>query len=317
MFSELPKLLDRDFAVGFFVPAAILAAAVWTVLAAFDMVAKPANLDVLSSTAIAIIVVWVLSILLMALNYSILTFLEGYTPKWHPLKWRERVEKAHFRRKIMPVLQRQREIEDARKRGEEPEVSWEHADSLLDAVERYPDSEEAVLPTAFGNLFRAVEGYALAVYGIDAIPVWPRLLAVMPEEYRGLLARSKSQLDFCVNLSVAGATTAAIYVASAIWSRHVTSFWILLIAIAESFAMHFLAKDAVLEYGIYVKGAFDLYRSELAKQLGLALPRSITCERKMWRRVSGMMIYHSKHRANELQPFRSSSGQDGDTLGST
>jgi hypothetical protein len=306
MFSELPKLLDRDFAVGFFVPAAVLAAAVWVVLAAFGIVAKPADLDALSSTVIAIVVVWLLSILLMALNYPILRFLEGY-PKWHPLKWRERIEKARFRRKIAPVLERQNEIEMARAQGQEPAVPQQHADALLHAVERYPYLEELVLPTAFGNAFRSVEAYSNLIYSMDAIPIWPRLQAVLPEEYKKLLAEAQSLLNFCVNLIVAGLATTTLYVALSVWTRHLPSFWILLVTIVGSFAMYVLAKDAVLEYGDYVKGAFDLYRSELADKLGLKLPLSIDTERKMWDSVSRMIIYHSVDRANELQPFRKQS----------
>jgi hypothetical protein len=303
MFGELPKLLDRDFAIGFFLPAAVLAAAIWMELAVFNIVERPVNLDVLSSTAIAIAVVWLLAIMLMALNYSILRFLEGY-PKWHPLRWRARIEKAYFRRHIIPVLERQEEIDAARARGENPESTVEHSQRLEQAVLNYPHDEEYVLPTKFGNAFRAMEVYSNVVYQIDAIPVWPRLQAVLPDDFRTLLGTAKAQLDLCVNLAVAGVVIATVYVFLVLWTGQLTSLWIPLVATAGSFSAYALSIDAVGEFGVYVNSAFDLYRVELAKQLGLELPTTATEEREMWRAVSRMMMYRSPARFDALNQNR-------------
>jgi hypothetical protein len=62
--------------------------------------------------------------------------------------------------------------------------------------------------------------------------------------------------------------------------------------------------SVVQQYGSYVRSAFDLYRYELAEQLGLEIPRSAEAERDMWTTISRMQIYRSTARSNELTRFR-------------
>ena len=70
------------------------------------------------------------------------------------------------------------------------------------------------------------------------------------------------------------------------------------------FGGYWLAASAAMNFGSYVKSAFDLYRGELANQLGLDLPRSAEAEARMWRIASRMMIYRSAARANDFTRFR-------------
>src|SRR5690242_8100945 len=135
MFGELPKLFDRDFAVGFLLPAAVLAAAIWAVLNAFGLTPNSPNPEVLAITAIVTGAVWFLAIALLALNYSILRFLEGYS--WqHLLRWRERFWRNRFRKEAAPMLRLQREYFDAAKNGvPQPALPPNFSRKLRDAVE--------------------------------------------------------------------------------------------------------------------------------------------------------------------------------------
>lgn len=180
----------------------------------------------------------------------------------------------------------------------------DHADRLRRAVEGYPDEKKWVLPGPFGNRMRAVEVYARVVYGLDTVPVWPRLQALLPCDFRDLLNAAKAQLDFSVNLAAAGILTATVYAAACAcflrfptWHPFGAAVVVLLIGYA-------LAVQSVKTYGLYVRGAFDLYRGALADQLGLAMPDSSAKERAMWKLVSRMMIYRSPARFDELSEYR-------------
>jgi hypothetical protein len=305
MFSELPKLFDRDFAVGFFLPAAVLFAAVWAILNAFNLLVDAPSLEALTATAIAAVIVWLLAVTLLALNYPILRTLEGYPtplPRWHPLKSREPVWKRRFRRTIEPILDLRQRVDTG---SEKP--TPDYSKRLRLAVEDYPYDVELVLPTKFGNVFRALEVYSYIVYGIDAIPAWPRLQAVMPKEFRQQLAESKSILDFFVNLCAASALTVTVYIALAFWRRQLPSFWLPLAAITVSIVSYHSSVVAVRQYGTRVKSAFDLYRGELARQLGLVLPRRADDERAMWVLVNAVTIFRSQRHVDQLDRFRASS----------
>jgi hypothetical protein len=313
MFGELPKLLDRNFAIGFYLPAAVLVGLIAFVLDVFRVVSIPAKageLHALVATTIAIVIVWLAAIALLALNYPILRLLEGYgrVLRRKPLS---RLERRSFLRTALPAIRLQRRIEAARREGrQEPPMPPGHPKRLRLAVEDFPADSAWILPTRFGNRFSAIDDYPRIVYGIDPIPFWPRLQAVMPEPFRQQLAGAKAQLDFCVNLTVIGWAAAVLPLLLALYTRSFPFVWFPLGGAAVGVVGYMLALSAVGQLGHYMKSAFDLYRGELAKQLGLDLPRSLEHERAMWETASRMMIYRSRQRAEQLVRFRQRSGTD-------
>lgn len=310
MFSELPKLFDRDFAIGFSCQPRCWPVEIWIALRGFGFFADAPRLEVLTTTAIAAVVVWLFAVALLALNYPILRVFEGYPSqlrKWHPIKSREAFWRRRFQRTIDPVLNLREHIETD---VETP--APDYFDRLRMAVEDYPFAAEQVLPTRFGNVFRALEVYSYIIYGMDAIPVWPRLQAVMPKEFREQLGEAKSLLDFFVNVSVAGTITTTIYFVLAAWTRQLPILWLPVVAIVLAIASHRFSIDAVRQYGVHVKSAFDLYRGELAKQLGLVLPRNARDERKMWFDVGFMIAHRSQRFSDRLDPFRTRPPPDSD-----
>jgi hypothetical protein len=278
---------------------------VWCVLTVFNhgaVVEVFLRRDVIVAAALASVVVWLLALLLLALNYPILRLFEGYGP-YHPLRWRVKRYRERFRR-ASQALAVQATVDAARAKGLDPDVPASHAGDLLRVVRSYPDRAEFILPTRFGNFYRAIEVYSRIVYGLDAIPAWPRLQAVMPEHARKMLADAKAQIDFCVNLSLGGWLVSVLYLGLALAHWRHPSLWLLALAVVVGYGGYWLSASAVQNFGEYVKSAFDLYRGELAKQLGLEVPRCSEAEHEMWRAVSRMMIYRSAARATELSRFR-------------
>ncbi len=307
MFSELPKLFDRDFAIGFFLPASVLGGEVWSLLSTFSLLANRPTLETLSAAAIAVAIIWLLAVALLALNYSILRCFEGYPhqlPNWHPLKLRQTVWRQRFLRDAERYLALRRQMDASGDRRLPPEAPNDFSTRLRLAVENYPNEISNVLPTRFGNAFRSLEVYSVVIYGLDAIPAWPRLQAVMPEQFRRQLGEAKSLLDFFINISFGAILSAIIYIILAIWERQLPRFYLPIAALGISIASYQASIGAVRQYGTQVKAAFDLYRGELAKQLGLELPSSLGEEQKMWLAFSAMMIYRSRTYAYDLDRFR-------------
>lgn len=324
MFSDLPKLLDRNFAIGFFLPGTLLTLGCFFVLALHGEVDLPDTLDDLgrlSSAVLAIVVVWLVAISLLALNYPILRFMEGYPimrlidlyGRYHP-SGKERLNRLiqrRFERRIRPAFELQARIDRARANGLlEPAMHADHPRHLARAAECYPDEAQHVLPTRLGNLFRAFEVYPRVLYGLDAIPAWPRLQAVMPDHCRKALADAKAQLDFCVNLTFSAASMTMLHLGLGLWRFDLPAPWLGPIGLGLAAVGYWLSLSAASQFGGYVKTAFDLYRGDLAKALGLKVPDSMEAERVMWRAVSRMIIYRSAARGAELTRFRARHEED-------
>src|ERR1700694_2195779 len=84
MFSELPKILDRNFLIAFWLPAILLLAAIMKVLVGFEVIAPPPfsveslNAEKLTATTLWLLASLLLALILMILNFEIYRFLEGY-----------------------------------------------------------------------------------------------------------------------------------------------------------------------------------------------------------------------------------------------
>jgi hypothetical protein len=301
MFSELPKLFDRDFAIGFFLPSAVFCGAGWGLLSIFFDIGTP-DFEKLTSTAIAVGIVWLVAVGMLATNYPLLRLLEGY-PAWNIFKQRKKIWLRRFRREAQPVLRLQTEI-DAAIGGQLPYIPPSFDEKLRLAIERYPHAEKFVLPTEFGNIFRALEVYSFVVYGLDAVPAWPRLLAILPDSVKKQLSEAKAMIDFFVNVFSSSVIIIMIFSSFSLWTSKFHYLWIPALTGFVGVASYRLSLVALRQYGDHVKSVFDLHRGELAESLGLKLPGSAEAERLMWGRVNSVMIYRSSNDWDRLAPFR-------------
>lgn len=151
----------------------------------------------------------------------------------------------------------------------------------------FPDEPEEVMPTRLGNILKNSERYSYQRYDMDAVLLWPRLYAVLPESFVKSLGGAKASLDFMLvmsSLSVLFALIAGIYllVAQGMW-------WLFLLCFFGGLVLARLAYKSTLEaainYGQLIKSAFDLYKGELRKQLGYEQPKSLVEERDFWRNL--------------------------------
>lgn len=316
-FGSIPKLFDRNFAIGYFLPAGLIVGLVALVLHAFHRLPSWLTFDAAAKfidAAVVAVGTWLLAVLLVAINRTLVRTLEGYTLEdWAPpvFDFLKRRWISRYRGRAEPPLRHQEPVDQARTEGRAPPPTPAgHAAALRKAVERFPDQQAHVLPTGFGNRYRAIEVYPRVVYGLDAIPAWSRLQAVLPKDFTERIAEALAQLNFCINLLLAGVVTLVLYGSLAFGTQSMPAWWLPAIAAAAVVFGYRAAGDALGQYGELVKSAFDLYRGDLAGRLGLELPRAAEQERAMWTEVSRVMIYRSAPAWSRLTRFRKRGGTE-------
>lgn len=163
-----------------------------------------------------------------------------------------------------------------------------------------PDKRELVMPTRLGNVIRSFEQYPSRQYGIGSITLWPRLLAKVDKEYATLLGDARTAFDFTINSSALSALLAAVLLVSGLvylgplssvsaglaWLAAIASFG------AIAYLFYLLSLGRAAWWGSVYKGAFDLYRRDVLKQLGYArVPRTLAEERALWGDVYQQLLY--------------------------
>jgi hypothetical protein len=189
MLSSLPKLADRAFILGTFLPTLLFAACLLGLFHDYELVktwrVALAAKD-LGQAVFLLFAVWVLAVLTLLLNHWIYRLLEGYMfPSWvaEPLKNRNR-------KRLHRSLQRlDMEKNTTLNRG----AFW------FGLLQLTPLRDDEVLPTRFGNAIRAFETYASEIYGADTISIWPRLTSVMSKEVMQQIQDARSRVDFFIN----------------------------------------------------------------------------------------------------------------------
>jgi hypothetical protein len=303
MFGELPKLLNKSFALGFFLPSIMYVVGSLYLFerhSFFTAFITEAQLDLLIGTTAIGLFSWLTGILLLGANRSIYRLLEGYG-KYNPLKIFINWEKRKYVRLINELdhldaiyLQMLKDKED---------ISFDFREKrnkvMQDIAEKIPDKLEFVLPTSFGNIIRAFEVYPRIVYGIESIQGWNRLLAVISKEYLDLIDDAKTQVDFWVNLGFLSFLFIFQYICLWIYTGEFQSSLLPLLAILLTIVSASRAESAAVQWGELIKSAFDVFLPKLKKELGLI--NSIQEERNIWTRFSQVIIYRLPSMMQEIK----------------
>lgn len=302
MFSELPKLFDRDFAVGYLLPAAGFVAANVAMKDIFGLfkdlypyiLIKPADYTVN-------IAVWgfaslLVGILLLITNYEIYRFLEGYGT-YNPLRLWRSVEGNRYKRfkHELDLIEQDKGWYEGR--GEAVPAHYDALEirRLWQEKVLFPP-EGNLLPTAFGNIIRAFEMHPNVLYGIDPINGWDRLQAVISEDFMKLINGAKAQTDFWVNLWVLGWLVVAEYIAVATYKQQLVSPWLPAVSAATAIIASRRAKVAASGWGSLVKSAFDVFLPALRKKLSYPQPPTVAEESGQWESFSTAVVF--RHRGS-------------------
>jgi hypothetical protein len=314
MLSSLPKLADRTFILGAFLPTLLFAIALL-----FEFRDQPLARELLTGltekdlgqAAFLLVAVWAVAVVMLMLNRPIYRLLEGYQfPRWLA-KWLT----SRKRRRLEGSFTEIRVLHDKwAKQGSAFTTTAEfdrYQTLRREAVKWMPSRQSDVLPTRFGNAIRAFEVYPRDNYGADAIVIWPRLICVMPKAFSEQIRDARSQIDFLINCCFFSTVVAALGIARAIYSANwhnldlhslggtlafifsVETLWLLWAAggVIATYLFYRWAWAGVLEWGDLVKSAFDCYLPALAGQLGFELPTTEAERRDFWTSFSQQLIY--------------------------
>jgi hypothetical protein len=155
----------------------------------------------------------------------------------------------------------------------------------------YPPDEESLLPTRFGNAFKSAESYPAEPgrWGADGSFWWPRLYCVLPDHMRATVADVRGSMDLMLFTSAlawlfaAGAAT--FYAVSGSGGP---SAWA--IAVGAPLVLGWIAYrsavGAAISLAELTRTCFDVYRLDLVRQLGIALPKSLGDEFELWQNLT-------------------------------
>jgi len=175
----------------------------------------------------------------------------------------------------------------------------------------FPYGKDLILPTKLGNVIRNFEDYSRQQYGISAVPLWPRLIGVVDSRYATVLDDAKTSFDFALNClfllcCAAGVTVVLAVLKGASGALLAAALWrAALFAVLAMFA-YAAAINRAREWGSYVKGAVDLYRGALLKQLGyqLQVPAAVSAERaNIWPLIASQWDFPDMNDVQTELPF--------------
>jgi hypothetical protein len=206
------------------------------------------------------------------------------------LTWIEKRIYHKIQRKIALL---EDEYLNLQRKGEKihPDFKSQRSSLIGNRVRRFPDEEQWILPTAFGNTIRAFEVYPRVMYGVEAISWWSRLLAIMPDEFRVLIDDAKAQVDFWLNLGIIALGLMIEYIGLATITGNIEVPWIIIIIVALALFAQYRARRSTVEWGNLVMAAFDIYRFPLLDAMGLERPTSRKSERILWTKLSQAITY--------------------------
>jgi hypothetical protein len=220
----------------------------------------------------------------------------------------------HYRLRLTPAVEFQERIDKARATGKKepaPADPAGHQARMREAVENYPDNPGNFLPFMLGNVLRAGEVHPRVVYGLDAVGSWERLQPLLPEAMSAIVAGSRSQLMFFVNLFLLSLVSFVALVWLCLRAGDLESgFVAIALALFGLWAILRLTRLAGRSHMRSVAACYDLYRSKLADQLGLAMPLNASEERQMWIDVTRVFQYRSAKAWERLDAYRKSPEPD-------
>jgi hypothetical protein len=319
MLGMLPKLADKAFVLGFLLPVFAFCVSGLALFSEENLLDKLAQKDALEFVYLALLV-WGLAVFMMMLNHMEYRILEGYSWPFSKLTWLKDRQLREFR----DLTTRLGDLEKAwellgNKFPIEKEA--EYASLQKRFISTFPDKEELVLPTRFGNAIRAFESYSRVVYGADSIPLWLHLATVIPKDFQTALEDARAQVNCLVNLcffailiglmavfrfvqsvNLFGAISSSplsIDVVKLLPTKGLDFLLIMIGSAVITRVTYELSIERIHGWGALVKAAFDCFLPALACRMGYRLPTTGEAQMAFWTAVSQRAIFHSKLKPEE------------------
>lgn len=175
----------------------------------------------------------------------------------------------------------------------------------LEELGRYPQNEDQITPTRFGNALRAFEVYGKTRYNLDSQSLWYELRAVAPKDINDQMQDARAAVDFFVAGFYLALGLAALTIYVALAEHAPTGVWIFAgVSVAVALVCHWLAVRTTSEWGYTVQALVNVGRAPLAKAMALDLPDTLEAEKAMWGLVTGYGYYADKGEGAKLDRYR-------------
>jgi len=261
-----------------------------------------------------------IAFLLLALNRAIINFYANGPFLIRRLLLRRNLKR--HQKNFTALSGRQQTFQQALLRQEGLEEAIGKLEGTYDALDRhqelqhFPSDARLVKPTDLGNVFAKMEDYSFQRYGMDSNLYWPRLTAVIPDEYKGQIGELKTTLDFMLNTSLLAAVFGVFALIVGIWNQPTASILVRqwkpsptaillgLVALIATYGFYRIAVKIAQEFSANVTSCFDLFRWDLLEKHGIAKPSSLIGERQLWRTLArfiyrGELFYSPTITSNE------------------
>lgn len=249
-------------------------------------------------------VVLVLTGVLRNLNIRIIRLYEGYPWRNSWLGERCKERKRKWLKEAKPLRDKLKSLRlSLREGGADPaylkKLQAQQNDLAMQLNRAWPEQPEYALPTRLGNVILCFERYSALAYGMDAIVLWPRLVAKIGSEFAATIDEAKTSLDFMLNCSLLSSIISFVLLMMKIWGSEpltwTTAFpWLWRAGVFAALAILFYeaAIGQAFSWGEQVKSAFDLYRLDLLKSLGYEQhPSTYEEERMLWQKITHQLLY--------------------------
>jgi hypothetical protein len=274
------------------------------------------TLDTQWQVLVMALLIILISGFLYNLNIPILRFYQGYS-------WKDsligRLRKRHYEAQYYTATSRQKGLFTLLSSSDVPADRRARLSSELERVSllinsEFPKDQALVLPTRLGNVIRSFEDYPYRQYGMEGVTLWPRLIAKIDKDYAAAIDDSKVSFDFTINGSVLSAFLAffilllGLIYPTVLASPELTLYWLteIIIFALLSVMLYFLSIGHAKLWGSLFKGAFDLYRLDLLKQLGYTrMPVTMAEERFLWKNIYQQFVYGDNPLSTPLATYDS------------
>ena len=300
--ANLFQNLLRTYALAYFIPSFIFVAVNLYVLIPSIlnqyMVLNVINFHSKGQIYLTILFTAFTGFSLMCSRNHLFNFFEGYYFNkflifiFSPLKMIQKVKREKYVKKIIAINQK---IEKADSKIMKQYLMQQLLNIKAELLMYYPYDREELLPTSFGNIFRAFESYPTIRYGIDSIIIWPRLINVIPSDFSDSLEKANNSIVFFLVSSTFAFIFGSEYLAIGISKFHlpINSYYYFIFSalfFILSYSFYRMSLKAALNFGEVYKSCFDLFRSNLIESFGINFRLSLKEERKFWEKLRQFII---------------------------
>lgn len=184
---------------------------------------------------------------------------------------------------------------------------------IRERLRRYPTDDRQLGPTQFANALRAIETYGWDRYRLDSQTLWSELMSAVPDSLRAEEESARTPINFSVSMMYLSGLLGIVCLAVSfsIGGSSIAPIAVGIIALLLVPAWYKLAVLNTRYLSSVIQAIVNVGRVELAKKMGLIIPRRLQDERDMWERTFWFVDerFNEKY-ASDLNSYRSEKEED-------